>query len=70
MRNIRAEFGISSSPQSPYIGQNSDGDIFDFQISGQSLINENCYDSQTSNDIDMKLGPVTKLDRRNMASSK
>ena len=26
--------------------------------------------SRTSNDIDMKFGPVTKLDKRNMATSK
>ena len=27
--------------------------------------NENCHNTRTSNDIDMKLGPVTKLDKRN-----
>ena len=42
--------------------QNSDGAISDFRISGQSLIKENCYNSRTSGDIDMKLGPVTNLD--------
>ena len=36
-----------------------------FQISGQFLINENCDNSRTSNVTDMKLGPVTKLDKRN-----
>ena len=56
--------------QSPDIGQNSDGDISDFRISGQSLIKENCYNSRTSDDIDMKLGPVTKLDKRNKTTSK
>ena len=50
-------------PQSPDIGQNSDGGISDFRISGHSLIKENCYNSRTSDDIDMKLGPVTKIDR-------
>ena len=43
-----------------------------FRISG-FLINplqKNCHDSRTSNDIDMKLGPVTKLDKRNTATSK
>ena len=29
-----------------------------------------CHNSRTSNDIDMKLGPVTKLDKRNTATSK
>ena len=43
--------------------------ISDFWISGQSLINENCQNSRISNDIDMKLGPVTKLDKRNTATS-
>ena len=49
---------------------NSDGDTSDFQISGQSLVKVNCYNSRTSNDTDMKLGPVTKLDKRNKTTSK
>ena len=48
----------------------SHGGIFDFQISGQSLIKVNCQNSRTSDDVDMKLGPVTKLDKRNKATSK
>ena len=56
--------------QSPDIGQNSDGDISDFQISGQSLIKENCLNSRTNVDIDMKLGSVTKIDTRNKITSK
>ena len=59
--DIRAEFGIPNLPQSPDIGKNSDGGISDFRISGQSLIKENCHNSRTSNDIDIKLGPVIKL---------
>ena len=46
------------------IAQNGDMSISNVWISGQSLINENCRNSRTSNDTDMKLGPVTKLDRR------
>ena len=42
----------------------------DFQISGQFLIKRNCNNSTTSDDIDMKLGPVTKLDKRNKKTSK
>ena len=42
----------------------------DFQISDQSLINENCHNSGTSHDIDMKLEPVTKLDKRNTISER
>ena len=65
IRDIGAKFGIHNSPQSPDIGQNSDEGISDFQISGQSLIKENCYNSRTSDGIDMKFGPVTKLDKGN-----
>ena len=38
--------------------------------SGQSLIKRNCHNSRTSDDIDMKLGQVTKLDKRNKTTSK
>ena len=44
--------------QSPDIGQNSDRGMSDFWISGQSFMIENCHNSRTSHDIDMKLGPV------------
>ena len=57
-------------PQYPDIEQNSDGCISDFGIPGQSLIKENYHNSRTSDDIDMKLGPVMKLDTRNKATSK
>ena len=50
--------------------QNSDGGISDFQISGQSLIKENGHNSNTIVDTDMKLGPVTKLDKRKKTTSK
>ena len=56
--------------QSPDTGQNSDGDISDFQISGQSLIKENCHNSRANVDIDMKFGSVTKIDKRNKITSK
>ena len=52
------------------IGQNSDGGISNFQIYGQSLIIGNCHDSRASNDTDMNLGPVTKLDKRNKTTPK
>ena len=45
------------------------GGISDFRISGQ-FINENCHNSRTNNDIDMKLGPVTKFDKRSTATLK
>ena len=64
-------FGIISSPKSQDIGQNSDEGISDFRISGQSLIKVNCHNSRTSDDdTDMKLGPVTKRDKRNKTTSK
>ena len=40
---------------------------WDFQfpdISGQSLVKEHCHNSRTSDDINMKLGQVTKLDKK------
>ena len=70
IRDVRAKFGIPNSPQSPVIGQNSDGGISDFRMSGQSLVKGNCHNSRTSDDTDMELGPVTKLDKRNKATSK
>ena len=71
IRDILAKIGIPNLPQSPNIGQNSDGGISDFWISGQSpLIKENFHNSRTSDDIDMKLGPVTKLDKGNKTTSK
>ena len=54
--------------QSQDTGHNSDWGIYDFQISGQSFISKNFRNS--SHDIDMKLGPVTKLDKRNTVRSK
>ena len=63
--DIRAKFGIPNFSQSSDIGQNSDGGISDFWIACQCLIKENCHNSRTSDDNNMKLGPVTKLDKRN-----
>ena len=65
IRDICAKFGILNSPKSPDIEKNSDGGISDFRISGQSLVTVNCHNSRTSDDIDMKLGPVTKFEKRN-----
>ena len=70
MRNFRAKLGIPYLFQSPDIGQNSDGGISDFQISDQYLIKRNGNNSRTSDDIDRKLGQVTKLDKRNKTPSK
>ena len=70
IKDVCAKFGIPYLPQSPDIGQNSDEGISDFRISGQSLIKRNCQNSWTSNDIGMKLGPETKLDKKNKTTSK
>ena len=52
------------------IGLNLDRAISDFQISGQSLIKKNFYNSRTSNDMDIKLGPVIKLNKKNTVTLK
>ena len=57
-------------PSLQIFGEKSDGSISDFQISGQSFIKENCHNSRTSDDTDMKLGSVTKFNKRNKATSK
>ena len=57
-------------PQFSEIGQNLDGVISDFRISGKCLIKENCPNSGTLYDIDMKLESVTKIDKRNTVLSK
>ena len=56
--------------QSPDIGQNPDEGISNFRLSGRSFIKEDYHNSRTSDDTDMKLGPVTKLDMKSKAPSK
>ena len=51
-------------------GRNSDRGNSNVRISGQSLLKRNCHNSRISNDIDMKLEPVTTLDKRNTIMSK
>ena len=62
IRDICANFGAPNSPQSPDIGLNSVESISYFRISRQSLMKENCPNSISSDDIDMKLGVVPTLD--------
>ena len=52
------------------MGKISDKGISDFWISGQSLMKGNCHNSRTSDGIDMKLGPVTKLNKGNKTKPK
>ena len=42
----------------------------DFWIFGQSLIKENYHNSRTSDDIDMKHGPLTKIGKNKRTSKK
>ena len=55
---------------SPDIAQNSDWGISNFQISCQPLIKENCHQSRTSDDIEMKLEPLTKLEKKKKTMTK
>ena len=57
-------------PQSPDIGLNSDGGISYFWIPAESLIKVNCQNSRTSDNIDMKLGPVSTFNKRNKTLAK
>ena len=70
MRDICDKSCTPNLPQSPDIRQNSDGALSDFRISDQFLINENCPNFRTSHDINMKLGPETKMDKKNTETSK
>ena len=70
LRDVRAKFGIPNLPQAPDMGQNSDGGISDFWISSQFLLKVNWHNSRTSDNIDMKPGPVTKPDKGNKTTSK
>ena len=56
-------------PSLQILGKSQTG-ISDLRISGQSLIKENCHNFRTSDDNDMKLGAVTKLEKRNKTTSK
>ena len=69
MRDFRSKFGIPNSSQSPDIGQNSYGGILDFPIFGQSLIKRIVITPEPVM-IDIKLGPVTKLHKKNKTTLK
>ena len=57
-------------PSLHVLGKKSGRGISDFRISDQSLVKENCQNSRTGDGIDMKIGPVTKLDERNKTTPK
>ena len=52
-------------PSLQILGETQTGVISDFRVSGQSLIKVNCHNPRTCDDINMKLGPVAQLDKRN-----
>ena len=55
---------------SPDIGKGADKCTFNFWIPVYSLMNGICHTSRTSNDIDMKLEPLTEPDERKTATLK
>ena len=63
---VSAKYGIPNSLEFPNIGRNFDDCVSDFRISGQSVMKGNCHNSRTSDDIDMKLGPVTQLETKQL----
>ena len=70
IRDVRVKFGISNLPQSPSIEQDSGWGISGFRISIQSLIKENCHNSRTNDDVEIKLGPATRVDKINKTTNK
>ena len=69
-RDIRAKFDIPNLSQFLDIGENWDGGISYFRISGQSFIKENSHNPRTSDDNDTKFELETKLDKENKTTSK
>ena len=65
-----AKFGIPNLSQSPDIRKSSDGGLSDFRISVQSLIKKGCHNYRINLDIDMKLGPATKREKRKISTLK
>ena len=43
--------------------------ISDFKVPDQSFIDKNCRNFRASYDIDVQLGPVIKLDKKNYKTS-
>ena len=68
--NIHDTFGIPNLPQSPDIGPTQTG-VFPISAFLVKLFtNKSCHKSRTSDDIDVKLRPVTKLDKGNTTTLK
>ena len=69
-RDIRDKFSIHNLRESPDTRKTSDRDISGIRISDQFLIIKNCHNAITSNNIDIKLEPAIKLDKKNTTTSK
>ena len=65
IRNTHAIFGVPNHSSLQIFDKTQAGV---FSISAQ--VNKNCQKSRTSSDIDMKLGLLTELGKRNTATSK
>ena len=61
---------ISLSPPVSRYWANLRRGYFQFPNFGQSFIDKICHNSRISLNTDMKLGPVAKLNKTNMATSK
>ena len=70
IRDIRANLVSLTHTSLQILDKTQIGGISDFRISGQSFIKENCNNPRSNDDIDMKLKPVTKHDKRNKTTSK
>ena len=57
-------------PSLQILGKTQTGVIPNSRFLVKSLVKENCHNSKPSDDIDMKLGPVSKLYKRNKITSK
>ena len=60
---------LTNIPSLLILGKTQTEGASDFRIYVQSLIKENCRNFRTSDAINMKLGQITKLDKRNKKSS-
>ena len=70
IRDIGSKSFTPNSPHSDNIAQNPDSSNSDFCISDHFCINQNCHNIRTSHGIDMKLGSVTKPNKRSTTTSK
>ena len=69
IRDIHTKFGVPKSLHSPDIWYQTG--IFPIpKILVKSIINKSCHNYRANNDTNVKLGPLTKLDKKNTTMSK